>query len=80
MAKLARWFLQTAAVAVVCCVSVSQSASALSAEVAKTCREQAIKSHPPAVAGSRAGTAQAERDFFQACVARGGKVDDDKKK
>jgi hypothetical protein len=47
-------------------------ASALSAEVAKKCRELAIKAHPPKPAGTKA-YAQAERDYFRDCVAKEGK-------
>jgi hypothetical protein len=44
-------------------------AAALSAEVAKKCREQAVKAHPPQRAGTKA-YAQAERDAFRDCVAK----------
>jgi hypothetical protein len=54
----------------------STSARALTAELAKRCREMAIKAYPPVVAGSRFGTAQKERDYFQSCVAQGGRTDD----
>jgi hypothetical protein len=42
---------------------------AISADVAKKCRAEAIKSHPPKVAGTGA-YAQAEREAFRACVAK----------
>jgi hypothetical protein len=42
----------------------------ISAELAKTCRAQAITAHPTQRAGSRAGSAQAQRDYFQKCVAK----------
>jgi hypothetical protein len=48
-------------------------AMAISVELAKKCRDLAIKAHPP----SRAGTnpyAQAERDFFSNCVSKNGDV------
>jgi hypothetical protein len=51
-----------------------QPASAITADLAKKCRELAVKAHPPVVAGSKAGSAQAERDFFRTCVAQGGNV------
>jgi hypothetical protein len=41
-----------------------------SAELAKTCRALAIKAHPTQRAGSGAGSAQAQRDYFQECVAK----------
>ncbi len=46
--------------------------SAISAELAKKCREMAIKAHPPVPAGSRTGNERAQRDYFQQCVARNG--------
>jgi hypothetical protein len=72
---------QMATVAVVLIVSMSQPVSAITADVAKKCRELAVKAHPPAVAGSKTGTAQAERDYFRACIAKGGNMPaDDAKK
>jgi hypothetical protein len=68
--------LMTAAIAMVGATAVTSSASAITAEVAKKCRELAVKAHPPAVAGSRAGSGQAEREFFRACVAQGGNMKD----
>jgi hypothetical protein len=41
-----------------------------SAENARACREQAIKSHPTQLAGSAHGSAQAQRAFFQNCMAQ----------
>ena len=43
-------------------------AAAITAEVAKKCREIAVKSHPPQPAGTK-NYAQAERDAFRDCVA-----------
>jgi hypothetical protein len=51
----------------------SDTAGSISAELAKKCRALAIKAHPT----ERAGTspyAQAQRDYFQNCVAKGGNV------
>ena len=39
--------------------------------VAKTCRARAIKAHPTQRAGSGTAFAQAQRDYFQECVAKG---------
>jgi len=44
-------------------------AAAITAEVAKKCREVAVKSHPPQPAGTK-DYAQAERDAFRDCVAK----------
>jgi hypothetical protein len=50
-------------------------AVALSVDLAKKCREMAVKAHPPAPAGTTA-YAQAERDFFRLCVAKNGDMQD----
>jgi hypothetical protein len=63
--------------AAVCSMPMIPSASAITADVAKKCREVAIKAHPPTTAGSKTGTAQAERESYRACVAQGGNVKDD---
>jgi hypothetical protein len=45
----------------------------ITAELAKKCRELAIKAHPT----ERAGTtpyAQAQREYFQQCIAKGGNM------
>jgi len=46
----------------------------ISAELAKTCRALAIKAHPTQPAGSRTASGQAQRDYFQECVAKGGNM------
>jgi hypothetical protein len=53
-------------------------ASALTAELAKKCRAFAIKAHPPVVAGSKTGSDQAQRAYFQDCVGKGGDVEEPK--
>ena len=53
-----------------------QKASAISVELAKKCRAFAIKAHPTPTAGTKAtGAAKAERDYFHACVAKNGKME-----
>ena len=50
--------------------------SAISADLAKKCRAMAVKAHPSPLAGSKAnGAEKAQRDYFQACVAKGGEMD-----
>jgi len=61
--------------------SMTNSASAVTAEVAKKCAALTAKAYPPRVvgnpaAGSAKGTGQSERDYFNKCVANGGKMDD----
>jgi hypothetical protein len=49
----------------------TQPAAAINADVAKKCRELAIKAHPTAMAGTKAsGTEKAQRAYFQDCVAK----------
>ena len=57
------------------------AASAISVEVAKQCNALLYKQFPPRqpgnpAAGSAKGNGQAERDYFNKCVANGGKMDD----
>ncbi|HKD28327.1 MAG TPA: hypothetical protein VKC66_20790 [Xanthobacteraceae bacterium] len=80
MRRLAQSFGVTAAFAAVVTFSTTQFAHAISADLAKKCRELAIKLHPPVLAGSSKGTAQAERDYFRQCVAKGGNVESDPKR
>jgi hypothetical protein len=48
-------------------------ASALSLELAKKCRAMALKAHPYKLPGEKgAGTAAAQRVYYNECVARGG--------
>ena len=63
-------------IAVMAYLPMTQQASAISAELAKKCRALAIKAHPPAKPGTKAaGTAKAERDYYEACLAKGGKME-----
>jgi hypothetical protein len=75
--------LGSALVALICIAagSMTNSASAVTAEVAKKCAALTAKAYPPRVvgnpaAGSAKGTGQSERDYFNKCVANGGKMDD----
>ena len=54
--------------------SAAPPAFAISAELAKKCQQMMIKAHPRVLAGTRTGTAQAQRDFFQTCVENNGNV------
>ena len=56
-------------------VSAGQPASAITAELAKKCREMAFKEHPPVRAGSKQGAAKAQQEYFRACVAKNGKME-----
>jgi hypothetical protein len=53
-----------------------EPASAISVELAKKCRELAVKAHPTPRAGSKAtGAEKAQRDAYQACIAKGGSTE-----
>jgi hypothetical protein len=55
-------------------VSVAMPAAAISADLAKRCREMAIKAHPPPIPPGNKAYAQSQRDFFRECVARNGEM------
>jgi hypothetical protein len=65
----------SAAIALAACAVAPRPASALSAEFAKKCRELAILAHPTAPAGSSKGSSQAQREFYQDCIKKGGDTD-----
>jgi hypothetical protein len=48
------------------------SVAAITAELAKQCREMMIKAYPARPAGSRTGVEQAQRDYFKQCIANKG--------
>lgn len=50
-------------------VVAAGSAHAISADLAKRCREEAIKAHPP-LPGTKQAYASAEREVFRACLER----------
>jgi hypothetical protein len=69
-----------AAIAMLAQIAVLSSAlpaAALSVELAKKCRDMAIKSHPPPTPPGNKAYAQAEREFFRDCVAKNGQMSDD---
>ncbi len=51
-------------------------ATAITADLAKKCREMAVKAHPPPKPPGNKAYAQAERDFFRECVSKDGHMDD----
>jgi len=61
-------------------ILIPASAPAITVEVAKKCNALVNQQFPPRqignpAAGSSKGTGKAQRDFFNKCVADGGKVD-----
>jgi hypothetical protein len=57
-------------------LSITNPAAAITADLAKKCRDMAIKAHPPTLPGAKTGSAQAERDSYRACIANGGTSSD----
>jgi len=55
-------------------VSAGQPASAITAELAKKCREMTFKEHPPVRTGSKPGAAKAQQDYYRTCIAKNGKM------
>jgi hypothetical protein len=48
---------------------------AISADLAKKCRELSIKAHPPKPAGTKDDKSrQAQREYFRVCVEKNGNV------
>ncbi len=68
--------LATLAVTVQILLSSASPADAVSADLAKKCRQMAVKAHPPEVAGTKP-YAQAERTFFRECVSKNGQMQND---
>ena len=64
------------AVAVTACFQ-TQPAMAISVELAKKCRDMAIKAHPYTLPGFKSGNAEGERSYFKDCVAKGGNMSAD---
>jgi hypothetical protein len=55
--------------------AVVNPAAAISLEVAKKCRDLELKAHPYKQPGEPGrGSAQAQRNFFSTCIARGGNM------
>jgi hypothetical protein len=59
---------------VIAVATASHPAFAISVDLAKKCRDMAIKAHPFDIAGTKAGSAAAERSYFNECVAKGGNM------
>jgi len=72
------------AVAAMVCIgtgSITRTATAVTAEVAKNCDALTAKAFPPLVpgnpaAGSANGTAQEQQSYFSKCLENGGKMDE----
>jgi hypothetical protein len=79
----AKWKCGSMLFALTCAAlgSVPDRASAITAELAKTCSALTARQFPPRepgnpAAGSAKGSGRDRRVYFDKCVANGGKVDD----
>lgn len=63
------------ALAVAALCAAAAPVSALDPVLAKMCREKALEAHPYKPAGSSGGSAQAQRNYYNECIAKGGKMD-----
>jgi hypothetical protein len=73
--------LVCAALLLIAAGPMATDASAITAELAKTCNALSDKAFPPRqtgnpAAGSAKGSARDQRAYFTKCVANGGKMDD----
>jgi hypothetical protein len=76
MTNLAKSSFLVVALALAAYLPMTYPSSAISADLAKKCRAMAVKAHPSPLAGNKAnGAEKAQRDYFQACVAKGGEMD-----
>ena len=57
-------------------LATASPAAAISADLAKKCRNMAIRAHPPPIPPGNKAYAQAEIEFFRQCVSRNGQVPD----
>lgn len=61
-----------------CAAAMAAATSAqaqITADVARQCRAMMLKAHPTMMYG-RTGSAAAQREYYQDCIRRQGKVDD----
>ena len=56
-------------------VSTGKPASAITAELAKKCRELAFKAHPPVAIGSKKSNAKGQQEYFRTCVSKNGNME-----
>jgi hypothetical protein len=76
MGPTVKRFAASVGLILVISLSITIPASALSVELAKQCREMAIKAHPMTLPGVKTGNAQAQRDDYRACIANNGIMPD----
>ena len=72
------WIIKTATIAaigVAAALGAVPAQAAISASLAKQCREAMVKAHP-LTAWATAPSAEAQRDYFRQCIKNQGKVDE----
>ena len=60
-------------------LSMQAPAEAITVELAKKCRAMALKEHPTPRVGTKTGEHKAQTAYFRSCIAKDGKMDDQKK-
>ena len=65
-------FAVLAMIAVMC--AAATPASAISVELAKKCRALMLKAYPYELPGNRKGNSEAQREYFNKCVANDGNM------
>jgi hypothetical protein len=65
-------FVALAMIAVMC--AAATPASAISVELAKKCRALMLKAYPYELPGTRKGNSEAQREYFNKCVANDGNM------
>lgn len=65
-------FAALAMIAVMC--AAATPASAISVELAKKCRALMLKAYPYELPGNRKGNSEAQREYFNKCVANDGNM------
>jgi hypothetical protein len=80
---IANWKLGGALLALICIAlaAAPDHAAAITAEVARKCNALTARQFPPRepgnpAAGSAKGSGRARQEYFNKCVANGGKADD----
>ncbi len=73
MGNILTSFVAVVVLAQILFLSAASPAVAISVELAKKCRDMAIKAHPQTLPGTTPYAA-AERDFFRVCISKNGNM------
>jgi len=79
-----KWMAALVALACIAQLSMTDTAPAISAELAKTCQALTAKAFPPRVignpaSGSEKGSGQGQRAYYRKCLEKNGKMDEQAK-